>query len=167
MGNKHSSQWCTLNDTSTCDVIELCVRNIPQSNVVSTVSDLIGCNEKKIPTATNVWWIPKIYTWNFVVNCLHPNNNGMLSTRAPRDVSRDISVKVLGFQRQSVFNTKLQQRCGQFQTSSYWKRDEKCQQSVLCWLQLMAASGNFARFPKLQENGVKGWYKTPLFRWFT
>lgn len=86
---------------------------------------------------------------------------------APRDVSRDISVKVLGFQRQSVFNTKLQQRCGQFQTSSYWKRDEKCQQSVLCWLQLMAASGNFARFPKLQENGVKGWYKTPLFRWFT
>lgn len=167
MGNKHSSQWCTLNDTSTCDVIELCVRNIPQSNVVSTVSDLIGCNEKKIPTATNVWWIPKIYTWNFVVNCLHPNNNGMLSTRAPRDVSRDISVKVLGFQRQGVFNTKLQQRCVQFQTSSYWKRDEICQQSVLCWLQLMAASGNFARFPKLQENGVKGWYKTPLFRWFT
>lgn len=86
---------------------------------------------------------------------------------APRDVSRDISVKVLGFQRQSVFNTKLQQRCGQFQTSSYWKRDEKCQQSVLCWLQLIASSGNFARFPKLQENGVKGWYQTPLFRWFT
>lgn len=80
---------------------------------------------------------------------------------------RDISVKVLGFQRQGVFNTKLQQRCVQFQTSSYWKRDEICQQSVLCWLQLMAASGNFARFPKLQENGVKGWYKTPLFRWFT
>lgn len=90
---------------------------------------------------------------------------------APRDVSRDISVKVLGFQRQGVFNTKLQQRCSrsgvQFQTSSYWKRDEICQQSVLCWLQLMAASGNFARFPKLQENGVKGWYQTPLFRWFT
>lgn len=80
---------------------------------------------------------------------------------------RDISVKVLGFQRQGVFNTKLQQRCVQFQTSSYWKRDEICQQSVLCWLQLMAASGNFARFPKLQENGVKSWYKTPLFRWFT
>lgn len=29
---------------------------------------------------------------------------------APRDVSRDISVKVLGFQRQGVFNTKLQQK---------------------------------------------------------
>lgn len=75
---------------------------------------------------------------------------------APRVLSRDISVKVLGFQRQGVSTLSCSKKCRrngvQFQTSSYWKRDDICQQSVLCWLQLMAASGNFARFPKLQEN---------------
>lgn len=35
-------------------VFELFVRNIYQSKVVSTVSDLIGYNKKKIPTETNV-----------------------------------------------------------------------------------------------------------------
>lgn len=83
-------------------VFELFVRNIYQSKVVSTVSDLIGCNEKKIPTATNVWWIPKIYTWNFVVNCLYPNNNGMLSTRGTTWCITWHKCKGLGFQRQGV-----------------------------------------------------------------
>lgn len=137
-------------------VFELFVRNINQSKVVSTVSDLIGCNEKKIPTATIVWWIPKIYTWNFVVNCLYPNNNGMLSTRGTTWRLTWHKCKGFRFSAPGCFNTKLQQKCRrsgvQFQTSSYWKGDEICQQSVLCWLQLMAASGNFARFPKLQEN---------------
>lgn len=91
-------------------VFELFVRNIYQSKVISTVSDLIGCNEKKIPTATNVWWIPKIYTWHFVVNCLYPNNNGMLSTRGTTWCITWQKCKGLRFSAPGCFNTKLQQK---------------------------------------------------------
>lgn len=91
-------------------VFELFVRNIYQSKVVSTVSDLIGCNEKKIPTATIVWWIPKIYTWNFVVNCLYPNNNGMLSPRGTTCLITWHKCKGFRFSAPGCLNSKLQQK---------------------------------------------------------
>lgn len=70
----------------------------------------LAITRKKIPTATNVWWIPKIYTWNFVVNCLYPNNNGMLSTRGTTCLITWHKCKGFRFSAPGRFNSKLQQK---------------------------------------------------------
>lgn len=133
-------------------VFELFVRNIYQLKVVSTVSDLIGCKEKKIPTATIVWWIPKIYTWNFVVNCLYPNNNGMLSTRGTTWRLTWHKCKGFRFSAPGCFNTKLQQRCSrigvQFQTSSYWK---KGRDMPTVRIMLTSTNGRFRKLCKISK----------------
>lgn len=105
-------------------VFELFVRNIYQSKVVSTVSDLIGYNERKKSQQQQMYDEYQKYIHGILLSTVYIQTTMECCQQgAPRDVSRDISVKVLGFQRQGVFNTKLQQRCSrigvQFQTSSY------------------------------------------------
>lgn len=116
----------------------------------------LAITRKKTPTATNVWWIPKIYTWNFVVNCLYPNNNGMLSTRGTTWRLTWHKCKRFRFSAPGCFNTKLQHKCRrsgvQFQTSNYLKKGRDMPTVRIMLTSTMAASGNFARFPKLQEN---------------
>lgn len=87
---------------------------------------------------------------------------------APRDVSRDISVKVLGFQRQGVFNTKLQQRCSrigvQFQTSSYWKKGRDMPTVRIMLTSTNGRSRNLCKISKtVGEWGSKVGTKLPYF----
>lgn len=83
-------------------VFELFVRNIYQSKVVSTVSDLIGCNKKKSQQQQMYDEYQK-YIHGILLSTVYIQTTMECCQQgAPRDVSRDISVKVLGFQRQGV-----------------------------------------------------------------
>lgn len=112
----------------------------------------LAITRKKIPTATNVWRIPKIYTWNFVVNCLYPNNNGMLSTRGTTCLITWHKCKGFRFSAPGCFNTKLQQKCRrsgvQFQTSSYWKRGRDM---PTVRIMLTSTNGRFRKLCKISK----------------
>lgn len=83
-------------------VFELFVRNIYQSKVVSTVSDLIGCNKKKSQQQQMYDEYQK-YIHGILLSTVYIQTTMECCQQgAPRVLSRDISVKVLGFQRQGV-----------------------------------------------------------------
>lgn len=105
-------------------VFELFVRNIYQSKVVSTVSDLIGYNERKKSQQQQMYDEYQKYIHGILLSTVYIQTTMECCQQgAPRVLSRDISVKVLGFQRQGVSTLSCSKKCRrngvQFQTSSY------------------------------------------------
>lgn len=70
----------------------------------------------------------------------------------PRVLSRDISVKVLGFQRQGVSTLSCSKKCRrsgvQFQTSSYWK---KGRDMPTVRIMLTSTNGRFRKLCKISK----------------
>lgn len=118
-------------------VFELFVRNIYQSKVVSTVSDLIGYNERKKSQQQQMYDEYQKYIHGILLSTVYIQTTMECCQQgAPRVLSRDISVKVLGFQRQGVSTLNCSKDAAalvsNFKRPVTEKRDEICQQSVLC-----------------------------------
>lgn len=137
-----------------CNVFELFVRNISKQKLYPQflISLDITHTKKKQQTATNVWWIPKIYTWNFVVNCLYPNNNGMLSTRGTTWRITWHKCKGLSFQRQGVSTlncSKMQTQGCPISNAQLLNKGRYMPTVRIIMTSTNGRSGKFASFRKL------------------
>lgn len=144
--------WCTLNDTIVMSLNCLFVIFPIKSCIHSFWSHWILHTQKKQQTATNVWWIPKIYTWNFVVNCLYPNNNGMLSTRGTTWRITWHKCKGLSFQRQGVSTlncSKMQTQGCPISNAQLLNKGRYMPTVRIIMTSTNGRSGKFASFPKL------------------